>query len=117
MQPRQFAEEWIAAWNARDLESVMAFYAEEVVFTSPTAARVVPQTGGVVRGKDALRDYWTRALAQNPDLAFTLVGVYAGINTVVVHYRNQFAAPICEVAVFNDGLITAGHATHLESIE
>ncbi len=63
-EPDAFAEQWVQAWNAHDVEAVLAHFADDVVFTSPVAARVLPETGGVVRGKDALRDYWTTALAQ-----------------------------------------------------
>ncbi len=57
--PAHFAAQWISHWNARDAEAVLAQYADDVVFTSPTALRLVPHTGGTVRGKDALRSYWT----------------------------------------------------------
>ena len=111
--PGGFAAKWIAQWNARDVEAVLAQYAEDVVFTSPTALRVVPESGGAVRGKDALRSYWTQALAGNPDLHFELLGVYAGIDALVLHYRNQVGGLVCEVMVFRDGLVARGHATHL----
>ena len=57
-----FADEWVQAWNADDIEAVLAHFHDDVVFTSPVAARVVPKSGGVVRGKAALRNYWTTAL-------------------------------------------------------
>src|SRR5947208_1960250 len=38
-EPQGFAARWIAAWNARDVDSVLSDYADDVVFTSPTAAR------------------------------------------------------------------------------
>ena len=110
-----FAAEWIAAWNARDVEAVLAHYADDVVFTSPTAARFVPSSGGTIRGKEALRQYWTTALEANPDLRFELVDVYVGVSTVALHYRNQTGAPIVEVLSFADGLVSLGHATHRQS--
>jgi ketosteroid isomerase-like protein len=113
--PMVFADEWIDAWNAQDLETVLAHYADDVLFTSPTAARVVPESGGVIHGKDALRRYWTQALEANRDLAFTLVGVYVGIDTIVLHYRNQLGGLINEVMTFRDGLVVVGHATHLQA--
>nr|MDT0524585.1 nuclear transport factor 2 family protein [Streptomyces sp. DSM 41633] len=61
--PQAFAEEWVNAWNAHDVEAVLAHFHDDVMFSSPVAARVLPETGGVVRGKDALRHYWTTALA------------------------------------------------------
>jgi len=108
----EFAEAWIAAWNARDVEAVLEHYASDVVFTSPTAARVVPESGGVINGKPALRSYWQRALESNTDLHFTLVGVYVGIATIALHYENQHGSLVNEVMTFSEGLIVVGHATH-----
>jgi ketosteroid isomerase-like protein len=109
-----FAREWIDAWNRRDVETVLAMYAEDVVFTSPTARRVVPDSGGVITGKPALREYWSRALAVNDDLYFELVAVYVGVMTIIIHYRNQVGGLVCEMLRFGyDGLAAEGHATHL----
>jgi hypothetical protein len=65
-----FATEWAAAWNAREAETVLLHFAENVEFTSPTALAVV----GVptLRGKDALRAYWNTALARIGSLRFTV---------------------------------------------
>ena len=76
--PDQFAAAWAAAWNAHDVEAVLQHFTEDVVFCSPVAARVVDGSAGVIRGKDALRDYWAHALGLVPDLRFELVAVYTG---------------------------------------
>ena len=60
--PTAFADDWVRAWNAHDVEAVLAHFHDDVVFSSPVAARVLPESGGVVRGKAALRDYWLTAL-------------------------------------------------------
>src|SRR3954452_11374288 len=99
------------AWNRQDVEAILRHFAEDVVFTSPLAARFVPGSGGVVRGKDALRQYWTVALQNNPDLRFRLIGVYAGIDTIVLNYQNQHGRSLCEVMTFRQGLVAVGHAT------
>jgi hypothetical protein len=65
-----FANEWAAAWNARDVERVLVHFAEDVVFTSPTAAVVVG--AGTVRGKAALRAYWMKALGGIGALRFVV---------------------------------------------
>lgn len=111
--PVAFSAAWAAAWNARDLEAVLSHFHDDVVFTSPTAARVVPDGGGIVRGKDALRAYWTAALELVPDLRFTVEHVSAGVGTLVISYRNQMGGVVDEVLVFADGLVVEGHATHL----
>jgi hypothetical protein len=64
------AAQWIADWNARDLDAVLLHFEDDVVFTSPRALAVVGVA--TVRGKAALRDYWTRALASIGALSFRL---------------------------------------------
>lgn len=64
------AREWIAAWNARDIETVLRKFADDVTFYSPKAADIVGT--GTVTGKAALRAYWTKALERIGDLRFEL---------------------------------------------
>lgn len=108
-----FSEQWAAAWNAHDLESVLQHFDENVVFTSPVAARLLPNTADVVRGKSALRNYWTRALQHIGNLHFVVEAVYAGMDTIVINYRNQDGGEVNEFLRFNNGLVTEGHATYL----
>lgn len=65
----RFARSWIDAWNRRDIESVLAMYADDLSFTSPTALEVIGRS--TVSGKSALRDYWQKALVRLGDLQFT----------------------------------------------
>jgi steroid delta-isomerase len=64
------ASNWAAAWNDRSLDTVLEYFAEDVEFTSPTAAAVVGRF--TVRGKDALREYWTAAMRRIGSIEFTL---------------------------------------------
>jgi ketosteroid isomerase-like protein len=111
--PTGFARQWIDAWNARDIEAVLRHYADDVVFTSPTAIRFAPDSEGTIRGKAELRDYWTRALEGHPDLHFELIDLYVGVDTIVLHHRYRADAVVCEALTFRDGLVAVGHATHL----
>jgi ketosteroid isomerase-like protein len=108
-----FSAAWAAAWNARDLDALLDHFADDVVFTSPVAAQIVPESGGVLRGKDALRAYWTEGLRRIPDLHFTVERVFAGVSVLVISYRNQRANLVDEVLVFADGLVVEGHGTYL----
>jgi ketosteroid isomerase-like protein len=114
-EPNGYAEQWVRAWNAHDIEAVLGHFSDDVVFTSPVAARVVPESGGVVRGKAALRDYWTTALNQQANLHFELIGVYSGGSTLVINYRNHRGQLVNEVLTFDgDGLVRVGHGTYLD---
>ncbi|MEW5808832.1 MAG: nuclear transport factor 2 family protein [Actinomycetota bacterium] len=108
-----FAENWVDAWNAHDVEAVLAHFDDDVVFTSPVAARLLPATGGRIHGKDALRDYWVLALGKLPDLHFTVEAVYTGIDTIVINYRNQRGALVNEILRFAGGVVVEGHGTYL----
>jgi ketosteroid isomerase-like protein len=94
------------------VDAVLEHFHDDVVFTSPVAAWLLPETDGVVRGKPALRHYWTEALARVPDLRFTVEGVYKGVETIVIAYRNQDDGLVSEVLRFADGLVIEGHGTY-----
>ncbi|MBK9035093.1 MAG: nuclear transport factor 2 family protein [Myxococcales bacterium] len=82
-----FVDEWIAAWNAHDLERILAHWVDDCVFTSPLAARLLGDP--TVRGKAALRAYWQQGLAASPGLRFDLDRVLVGADSLVIAYRNH----------------------------
>lgn len=110
---QRFANEWVSAWNAHDVEAVLVHFHDDAVFTSPVAARILPESTGVVHGKDALRHYWSTALAMVPELHFDVIGVYQGESTLVINYRNHRGELVNEVLTFDDGLVRVGHGTYL----
>ncbi len=69
-EAQAFAAEWAQAWNDRAVEKVLAHFHRDVVFRSPTALAVLGTP--VVRGKEALRAYWTTALGRIGSLRFTV---------------------------------------------
>jgi ketosteroid isomerase-like protein len=112
---QEFAESWLQAWNAHDLDRVLSHFSDDVVFTSPVAERLVQGSGGVICGKAALRDYWREGLRRIPDLRFELLDIYLGQTTLVINYRNQSGGLVNEVLTFDGDVVTAGHGTYLES--
>jgi hypothetical protein len=66
----RFAEAWIAAWNRRDVDAVLAHYADNAQFTSPIARAVVGRA--VLLDKQELAAYWRGALARITTLEFRL---------------------------------------------
>ncbi|HEY7630578.1 MAG TPA: nuclear transport factor 2 family protein [Thermoleophilaceae bacterium] len=107
-----FAQRWQAAWNAHDLDALLAHFSDDVIFRSPVAAQLLPDCDGVIRGKEALREYWSKALELLPQLHFEVEGVYAGLDTVVINYRNHMGNRVCEVLTFDGPLAVAGQATY-----
>ena len=101
-----FAREWVQAWNRRDLESLLACYADDVEFRSPLAAKLLGEPSGTVHGKANLREYFAKALAAFPgDLGLELLGVYEGVESVVVLFqvRGRRGAEVMEMN--RDGVV------------
>ncbi|HEY3671630.1 MAG TPA: nuclear transport factor 2 family protein [Acidimicrobiia bacterium] len=108
-EAQRWAEQWISAWNRHDVEAVLDHFADDIEFISPVAATVTGDPTGVVRGKEALRAYWTTALASRGDLHFELGDVHLGVDAIAIRYRNQADRSCIEVAVFGaDGKVARG---------
>jgi hypothetical protein len=86
---RDFATEWVQAWNSHDLERILSHYNDAVSLISPRARLVLGVEDGAVRGKTALRYYMKRALEKVPDLTFTLDRVFSGVNSVVIEFHTS----------------------------
>jgi len=85
----RFAREWVAAWNAHDLERILSHYEDDFEMSSPVIVRLVGEASGTLRGKPAIRAYWAKALEAAPDLRFEIVSVLAGVGSVTVCYRGH----------------------------
>jgi uncharacterized protein (TIGR02246 family) len=107
------AHEWIAAWNALDLERVLALYAEDCTMTSEVIVRLGVDPSGTVRGKSNLRAYWSKALAGLPDLHFDLIDLFVSPDSLIVFYKNERGAQMCEYLRLDaQGKIVQGSANH-----
>lgn len=111
-----FANQWADAWNRRAVETVLGHFHDDVVFTSPRALAVVGVA--TVRGKAALRDYWTTALAQVGDLVFTVDRVVwdperRELAVIFVSASNGQTKRVSENMTFDeDGLVVATEVFH-----
>ena len=96
------AQEWLSAWNAHDLERILAHYAEDVELTSPFVAKLTGQSDGIVRGKAALRDYFVRGLQAHPALRFDFVRLYPGVRSCVLEYHSLSGLRTAELMEFDE---------------
>jgi hypothetical protein len=100
---RQFAADWVAAWNSGDLERIFGYYADDFEMRSPLIAERGFSTTGVLRGKAAIRPYWGGGISSaRPPLRFELIGAYAGVSTIAIHYRSVGRRCVVEVIDFDD---------------
>lgn len=115
-EPTAFAAEWIAAWNARDLDRILSHYADDVVFLSPVAQRLLGK--GRVEGIAALRDYWAKGLAGLPELRFDLIDILVGHECLTLLYRNHRGQKVAEHCEFGpDGRIVRSSGCYAQSAD
>ncbi len=96
-----FAQEWIAAWNAHDLDRIVAHYTDDFEMTTPFIAKLMGEPTGTLRGKAKVGAYWKKALDRFPDLHFELRDVFVGVNSLVISYQSVQGLLACEVFCFD----------------
>lgn len=97
-----FARDWTAAWNDRDLDAVLAHYAEEAAFHSPRISRVLNTDQTSLQGRDALRAYWEKALEAAPQLYFEFDRVLTGSDALTILYTNHRDERVAETFLFDE---------------
>lgn len=113
----RFAAEWIAAWNSHDLERILAHYTDDFVMRSPLIAERGFAATGVLAGKAAIAPYWAVGLAARPPIRFELVDVFAGADTLAIHYDSIGRRRVIEVLTFDgERRIVAGSACYLATV-
>jgi ketosteroid isomerase-like protein len=98
---RGFAAEWIEAWNAHDLDRILAHYADDFEMISRLIVERGHDPSGRLKGKAAVRLYWAEGLAAKPPLRFTLEQVLLGVDSVVVIYRRASGHQAAETFFFD----------------
>jgi ketosteroid isomerase-like protein len=85
----QIVRDWLEGWNGRDLDRVMAHYAEDAEFQSPTVLLLSPGSDGTVRGRDAVRRLFAAGLAHFPRLRFELHDVIEKPDRIIIIHRKH----------------------------
>jgi SnoaL-like domain len=109
---RKFAEEWLAAWNSHDLVRVLSLFSDDFEFASPLIVKIAGAPSSVLKGKPAIRDYWSKGLDGIPDLRFELIDVLTGIDRVTLYYKGH-SGMVAESFVFGaNGLVISAAACY-----
>ncbi|MFM7025726.1 MAG: nuclear transport factor 2 family protein [Limnohabitans sp.] len=95
-----FARRWLDAWNAHDLDRILDHYADNFEMASPAITQILKEPSGMLYGKEAVRNYWTKALALVPDLKFELQATLLGVDSIILCYRGARGRMVSEVFYF-----------------
>ncbi len=113
MNDSEFAARYYAAWNGRDLDAILALYADQVEFSSPYIAALGFGADGIIHGKAILRAYFQKALERAPELKFAPESLCVGARGHTLIYRNHRGERAAEVHEMNAiGLVIRADATY-----
>ena len=94
---QSLVEDWIDAWNSKDLDRIMKHYADSVVFEASTVVRRWNRPDGILRGVDELREHFRKGLELAPALHFDLEDVFTAPSGYAVLYRRDNGNRVLDV--------------------
>lgn len=116
MTTTELARAWLDAFNAGDVDRLVALYADDCRHTSPKIRALHPETGGQLLGKAALHAWWTDALERLPGLRYEATAFTAQDDRVFLEYvRHAPEQPpmlVAEVFDVAGGRIVASRVYH-----
>jgi hypothetical protein len=115
MSARDHADRWLAAWNAHDLDAIMAGYAEGVDFVAPTVVGRWGRPDGRLVGRAELGRHFARGLELAPDLAMVEEHLMTAPDGYALLYRRENGNRALDaVQLDEDGLASRVHAYYLD---
>ncbi len=116
MDTQHFAKEWIESWNSHDMDRILKHYSDDIEITTPMIKLAAGIDSGSLKGKEAVAEYWKKALVKIPDLHFELVDVAESVNSIALYYKAVMNKMCIEVMFFDEqGLVNkmVAHYTNL----
>lgn len=101
----QFSEEWLKSWNSHDIDLILSHYTDDFEIESPLAKERFPECKGILKGKKAIREYWSLGLKLNPNLKFEIIDVLCGVQSISIYYLSKVTnKKVVEVMNFDENL-------------
>ena len=115
-QNETIAKAWFEAFNAHNLEKLLALYHEQAKHYSPKLKIRKPETNGLVSGKNALRAWWKDAFERLPSLHYEVTDLTANENRIFMEYirkvENEEEMMVAELLEIENGLIVFSKVYH-----
>ena len=86
---KQIALKWFEAFNEHDLQKLLLLYHDNAQHYSPKLKIRMPETAGLIKGKQALRDWWKDAFDRLPSLQYEVIKLTADDEQVFMEYTRR----------------------------
>ena len=113
---KQIALKWFEAFNEHNLEKLLSLYHDSAQHYSPKLKIRMPETQGLIRGKNALRAWWKDAFDRLPSLQYEVIKLTADEEQVFMEYirhvEGEENLSVGEVLQIQNGLIIFSRVYH-----
>ena len=113
---QSIAFKWFESFNNHDLEQLLSLYDDEAEHYSPKLKIRIPESQGLVTGKEALRNWWQDAFERLPSLHYKVTSLTANADRIFMEYVRTVEGDedmlIAEVLVVNENKIVASRVYH-----
>ena len=113
---KKIALKWFEAFNEHNLEKLLSLYDQNAEHFSPKLKIHKPETNGLIKGKQALREWWQDAFNRLPTLNYEVIKLTADNEQVFMEYirhvKNEEDLRVGEVLKINNGLIVFSRVYH-----
>jgi len=113
---KKVANAWFDAFNTHDIETLLDLYDEDAEHYSPKLKIRQPETNGLIKGKPALRAWWTEAFSRLPNLHYELLKLTAEDDQIFMEYLrhtpDEEDLRVGEVLVIRNNRIVASRVYH-----
>ena len=83
---QSIAFKWFETFNNKELDKLLSLYDDDAEHFSPKLKIHKPETNGLVKGKDALREWWQDAFERLPSLNYKVTSLTANGDRVFMEY-------------------------------
>lgn len=110
------ALKWFDAFNRQHLDDLLSLYADDAEHYSPKLKIRHPETGGLIKGKTNLRQWWRDAFDRLPYLQYIPLSYTANDKRVIMEYIRKVPGEadmsIAEVLEIRNNCIAASRVYH-----
>ena len=107
---------WIAAFNEHNLNRLLDLYSPVAEHFSPKLKQRHPETGGLIKGREAMHSWWKDAFDKLPSLHYHLVNLLVGEDQLLMEYNREVEGEpvmkVAEILEIGNGLITRSRVYH-----
>jgi hypothetical protein len=109
-------KKWFDAFNSKNLNLLLSLYHDNAEHFSPKLKIRKPETNGLIKGKEQLRNWWENAFERLPGLHYQPNYSIADDKSVFVEYLRTVPGEddliVGEVLFFENGLIVKSKVFH-----